>query len=43
MREAFNRFLLWLNGKYGNEKLRELASHVKYVIIAGEGISDKRH
>ena len=36
MREAFNRFTLWLNGKYGNEKLHELAGHVKYVIIAGD-------
>lgn len=35
-REAFNRFILWLNGKYGNEKLREMASHVKYVLIAGD-------
>lgn len=36
MREAFNRFVLWLNGKYGNEKLRELAGYVKYVVIAGD-------
>ncbi len=35
-REAFNRFTLWLNGKYGNEKMREIASHVKYVLIAGD-------
>jgi DNA polymerase II small subunit len=35
-REAFNRFVLWLNGKYGNEKMREVASHVKYVLIAGD-------
>lgn len=35
-REAFNRFILWLNGKYGNEKMREIASHVKYVLIAGD-------
>ena len=35
-REAFNRFVLWLNGKYGNEKMRETASHVKYVLIAGD-------
>jgi DNA polymerase II small subunit len=35
-REAFNRFTLWLNGKYGNEKMREMASHVKYVLIAGD-------
>jgi len=35
-REAFNRFTLWLNGRYGDEKMRELASHVKYVVIAGD-------
>ena len=35
-REAFKRFVLWLNGKYGNEKMREIASHVKYVLIAGD-------
>ena len=35
-REAFNRFILWLNGKYGNERMREIASHVKYVLIAGD-------
>ena len=35
-REAFDRFILWLNGKYGNEKTREIASHVKYVVIAGD-------
>jgi len=34
--DAFNRFVLWLNGKYGNEKLREMAGHVKYVLIAGD-------
>jgi len=36
MREAFNRFVLWLNGKYGSEKLQELAGLVKYVVIAGD-------
>jgi DNA polymerase II small subunit len=35
-REAFERFILWLNGKYGDERTREIASHVKYVIIAGD-------
>jgi DNA polymerase II small subunit len=35
-REAFNRFILWLNGKYGNEQMKEIASHVKYVLIAGD-------
>jgi len=36
MREEFNRFLLWLNGKLGNPRLREVAGHVKYVVIAGD-------
>lgn len=35
-RDAFNHFILWLNGKYGDERLRDIASHVKYVIIAGD-------
>lgn len=35
-REAFNRFILWLNGKYGNTRMREIASRVKYVLIAGD-------
>lgn len=36
MHEALQQFMLWLNGKFGNKKLRETASHVKYVIIAGD-------
>jgi DNA polymerase II small subunit len=36
MREEFNRFLLWLNGKLGDDSWREVASHVKYVVIAGD-------
>jgi DNA polymerase II small subunit len=35
-REAFNHFILWLNGKYGSEQMKEIASHVKYVLIAGD-------
>lgn len=35
-REVFNRFILWLNGKYGNEKMRKVAGHIKYVLIAGD-------
>jgi len=35
-REAFNRFILWLNGKYGNDKMKEIAGHVKYLLIAGD-------
>ena len=34
--EAFNRFILWLNGKYGNRKMREIAGHIKYLTVAGD-------
>lgn len=34
--ELFNKFILWLNGKYGNGQMQEIASHVKYVLIAGD-------
>ena len=36
LREEFNRFVLWLNGKFGDEALRTMASHVKYLVIAGD-------
>jgi len=36
MQEALQRFFLWLNGRFGNKGLRETASHVKYVVIAGD-------
>jgi DNA polymerase II small subunit len=36
MRLEFNRFLRWLNGKHGDERLRRLAGLVKYVIVAGD-------
>jgi DNA polymerase II small subunit len=36
MRKEFNRFLLWLNGKLGDPWLKEVASHIKYVVIAGD-------
>ncbi len=36
MREEMSRFLLWLNGKYGAESQKAIASHVKYVVIAGD-------
>jgi DNA polymerase II small subunit len=35
-KEAFKRFLLWLNGKYGSDSARELAGQVKYVLVAGD-------
>jgi DNA polymerase II small subunit len=36
MREELHRFLLWLNGKFGDPNLKEIASHIKYVVIAGD-------
>ena len=36
MEDSFRRFILWLKGKVGNRHLREIASHVKYIIIAGD-------
>jgi len=35
-REAFSRFILWLNGKFGNEQMKKIAGHIKYVLIAGD-------
>ncbi|MEM3713356.1 MAG: DNA-directed DNA polymerase II small subunit [Nitrososphaeria archaeon] len=36
IRHAFNRFILWLNGMYGDKELKSLSKRVKYVIIAGD-------
>jgi DNA polymerase II small subunit len=36
MEKEFNRFVRWLKGKRGNEQLRDLAGHVKYLVIAGD-------
>src|SRR3990170_2220908 len=36
MRKEFNRFLLWLKGEFGTREMREIASHIKYVVIAGD-------
>ncbi len=35
-RDPFERFVSWLNGKYGNSKMREVAGSVKYLLIAGD-------
>jgi DNA polymerase II small subunit len=34
--DAFNRFISWLNGKYGNNKMKEIAGRVKYLLVAGD-------
>jgi DNA polymerase II small subunit len=35
-KEAFKRFILWLKGKYGTPQMKEIASRVKYVLVAGD-------
>ena len=35
-RESFKRFILWLQGKYGTSEMREIASRVKYLLVAGD-------
>jgi DNA polymerase II small subunit len=34
--KPFLKFIDWLNGKWGDASLQEIASHVKYVLIAGD-------
>lgn len=36
MEKEFNRFLRWLKGEEGNDKLREIAGRIKYLVIAGD-------
>lgn len=36
LEDAFNRFIDWINCEYGNEKQREIANDVKYLIIGGD-------
>ncbi len=36
LREEFERFLQWINGKAGNEEQREVARKVKYVFMVGD-------
>ena len=36
MEKEFNKFILWLNGKRGNGHIREIAGHIKYLVIAGD-------
>lgn len=36
LKETFERFILWLNGKVGNEKQKELSGKIKYIVIAGD-------
>lgn len=36
MEKAFKRFIMWLKGEVGNNRLREIAGHIKYLVIAGD-------
>ncbi len=36
MKKEFERFLLWINGKAGNEEQRALAKKVNYIVITGD-------
>jgi len=36
MEKEFNRFLFWLKGEKGNDKLRNIAGQIKYLVIAGD-------
>ncbi|MDD3753178.1 MAG: DNA-directed DNA polymerase II small subunit [Methanobacterium sp.] len=33
---AFQRFIKWINGDFGDEEQREIANNVKYVVVAGD-------
>lgn len=34
--DAFKRFIKWINGDFGDDNQREIASNVKYVVVAGD-------
>lgn len=36
LKEEFNRFLGWVNGRLGDEKQKEIARRVKYIFVVGD-------
>jgi DNA polymerase II small subunit len=34
--DAFNKFIKWINGDFGDDNQQEIASNVKYLLIAGD-------
>ena len=36
LEDAFQRFINWINGDFGDEKQKEIANNVKYVVVAGD-------
>jgi DNA polymerase II small subunit len=35
-KETFKKFILWFKGKYGTPEMKEIASRVKYLLVAGD-------
>ncbi|PIN75907.1 hypothetical protein COV18_01870 [Candidatus Woesearchaeota archaeon CG10_big_fil_rev_8_21_14_0_10_37_12] len=35
-KEKFNNFIQWLNGNYGNQNEKEIATKTKYIIVTGD-------
>ncbi|MBW3018498.1 metallophosphoesterase, partial [Candidatus Woesearchaeota archaeon] len=38
MHEEFGKFIKWINGELGSKQQREIASKVKYIVIAGDTV-----
>lgn len=36
LEDAFQRFINWVNGDFGDEEQREIANNVKYIVVAGD-------
>lgn len=36
LENAFNRFIKWINGDFGDDNQQEIANNVKYLVIAGD-------
>ncbi|WP_414469974.1 DNA-directed DNA polymerase II small subunit [Methanobacterium sp. ACI-7] len=36
LENAFNRFIRWINGDFGDDRQQEIANNVKYLVIAGD-------
>ena len=36
LNDAFERFIHWINGDFGDNEQREIANNVKYVVVAGD-------
>src|SRR3989344_3685677 len=39
LKQEFQTFIDWLNGKYGNQRQKEIASKVKYILIIGDTVA----